>query len=167
MSALVKLLVALLLLLSVCKSDKYACNSAKYDYLPVSDFKIDMDALENGDTVKVISFSDGPWNNNEGEFYYQYIVVSKRTGDTVRVLAPYNHGLENDTKTFIDGKSVLHTTRQDGTKGEILFNAEKVVYNKKDGPVLNEKYSTTIGLLAEVTVQVEGKKSHWWDWIFR
>lgn len=129
-----------------------ACAS-KFDYVPLSEFRIDQNALKNHDTVEVIFASGGPDYNKERKYYYMYIAVSGSTGDTVRVLSLFRYDFGDvgtPTKVFISSNS------QDPTDKAIFKNLaggspQQVVRNKAMPPLPYNMYPTVIGLLAEST----------------
>jgi hypothetical protein len=77
------ILIQLLLLLLGC--------SRNYEYWDISEFKIAPNALEDGEKIKVIYTSQGPDNNDDLEYYYHLIVISKNSGDTINILTTVNN----------------------------------------------------------------------------
>jgi hypothetical protein len=150
MTTLKKLSLAGLLTLTAC--------SFNYDYADLSDFDIDYNALKNGDTVEVIAYSGGP-DEQQKKYYRHYIVVSKSTGDTVRVLDVVQHDfkmLGNKTKVFLPANS---EDPSDKMMFKVLTDGatpEKVVYDKEYDAEVNAKYPTTIGTFLEPTRGMEG-----------
>lgn len=70
-----------------------ACNSSSngpeqsYDYIPLSRFTIDSNAIAAGSAVQIIACSGGKESKKNNINYFQFIVVNKESGDTVRVLS--------------------------------------------------------------------------------
>lgn len=130
-----------------------SCSSHEFDYADLSDFEIDYNSLKNHDTVEVIAYSGGPDYNEKKTYYYHYIVVSKSTGDTVRVLDLSRHSFEKfgtKTKIFIAANSV-----GDADRLMLKFSGEekpeRVVYNKEFPMEVKAKYPTTIGTFVELS----------------
>ena len=80
----------LLLLLFGCSSD--------FEFTLISSFTFDSTALEDGEEIKVIYFSDGPDYNQDHTYYYHYIVVSQKTGKTINILSTDNIGVTPKNK---------------------------------------------------------------------
>lgn len=75
-----------------------------YEYVPLSEYKIDSANIKPDAEVKIIAYSGGEKSEKDNVNYFQFIVVEKQSGDTVRILAPLigitkEAGVENDTYT--------------------------------------------------------------------
>jgi len=111
-----------------------------YEYIPLSQFTIDSNAIEPGSAVQIIAYSGGKESKKKNINYFQFIVVNKKSGDTVRVLtALINVPGDSDkgtytTPTMFDGnKGVFEATFEpkDSTQN-MLINLSTVV-DEKDG----------------------------------
>ena len=155
-----KLLILFALLLALT-----ACNF-NYKFRDITEFKITPEALPNHDQVKVLYFSGYPEFKKDKKCFIYYIVVSKTSGDTVRILAPRQVILENrnNTKFYIAlnsadsiDKFVSRMTSEDTSalrnsrdlKKTDLSPFRKVVSNKKYLNVEAKPYKTVIGYLVD------------------
>ena len=87
-----------------------------YEYIPLSQFTIDSNAVAPGATVQIIAYSGGKESKEHKINYFQFIVVNKESGDTVRVLtALINVPGDSDKGTYTS------PTMFDGNKG--IFEA--------------------------------------------
>ena len=75
-----------------------SCNDKTYKYWDISEFEITENALKNGEKIKILYASQGPDINEDKEYYYHYVIVSKKTGDTVNVLSTKNITLNKLTE---------------------------------------------------------------------
>ncbi|MDB5255838.1 MAG: hypothetical protein JWM14_533 [Chitinophagaceae bacterium] len=75
---------------------------SKYEFWETSKFHMDSTALADNEEVKLLYLSRGPGDNAEREYYYQLIVISQKTGDTVNVLTTADNGItaEDQDKIF-------------------------------------------------------------------
>ena len=81
-------------------------NSAtehKYEYVPLSEYKMEPADIKPDAEVRIIGFSGGDKSENGHVNYFQFIVIDKGSGDTVRILAPListkDADVEHDTYT--------------------------------------------------------------------
>jgi hypothetical protein len=130
-----------------------ACSKYSFDYIPVSGFDIDYEALKNRDTVEVIVYSGGPDYNKEKTYYYHYLVVSKSAGDTARVLSLNRYKLDGDSGRI---KIFLASNSEEPIDKMILqtlgdAKPERVVYNAEYEFEVKAKHPTTIGYFLETT----------------
>lgn len=65
-----------------------------YEYWDLSKFKIDTNALKDGDEIKLLYTSQGPDYNQNQEYYIHVVVVNLKTGDTVNILTTDNNGFD-------------------------------------------------------------------------
>jgi hypothetical protein len=87
-------------MITACMS---GCNGLKqsFDYVPLSRFAIDSNAIAPGSAVQIIAYSGGKESKKNNINYFQFIVVNKKSGDTVRVLtALINVPGESDKGTY-------------------------------------------------------------------
>ncbi len=122
--------------------------------MPVSEFPIKRNALKNHDTVEIVYASGGPDYNQNKQYFYQYIVISQSSGDTVRVLSTprYDFNYSSERKIFISDESTEQMDKiileNFGIKGS---PPEKVIYKKEHDLALNKKIPTTTGIFAETS----------------
>jgi hypothetical protein len=79
------LLVVISFLATACKTGSNEPEHS-YEYIPLSKFTIDSNALESGSTVQIIAYSGGKQSKKNNINYFQFIVVNSASHDTVRVL---------------------------------------------------------------------------------
>ena len=95
----IQLLITLFLLTACMGGSNKAEQS--YEYIPLSKFTIDSNAIASGSAIQILAYSGGEESKKEKINYFQFIVVNKRSGDTVRVLtAIINVPGESDKGTY-------------------------------------------------------------------
>jgi len=145
----------LLLLLFGCSSD--------FEFTTISSFNFDSTALEDGEEIKVIYFSDGPDYNQDQTYYYHYIVVSQKTGKTVNVLSTDNIEVTPSSKDnvynfFSDGSDYTKLIKLDDSAIKHVKNINELenfkpkmlrnVVRNLNYPELNyQSYPTVIGII--------------------
>ena len=85
------------------------CNSRgrpnqTYEYLPLEEYRYAQASIQPGTEVELLAFSGGKEADEKGLYYYQFIVLDKNKGDTLRILTPLisvdeSAGLDNKTFT--------------------------------------------------------------------
>jgi hypothetical protein len=60
----------------------------EFEYVPLEEYTYEKANIQPGTEVELLAFSGGRRNDKEDVYYYQFIVVSKETGDTLRILTP-------------------------------------------------------------------------------
>ena len=82
-----------------------------YTYWDISQFEMKPEALADGEEIKLIYASRGPDNNKDLEYYYHFVVVSQKTGDTVNLLTVINSYVkktDGDTiYNYFDGDNMV------------------------------------------------------------
>lgn len=63
-------------------------NNTDFKYVPLADFKYEPANITSGTEVEILANLDGPSDNGDTVFYYQFIVLNKNNGDTIRILCP-------------------------------------------------------------------------------
>jgi hypothetical protein len=113
------LTVIISLLFTACKSNE---PEHSYEYVPLSQFTIDSNAIDSGSTVQIIAYSGGKESRKDNINYFQFIVVTEGSHDTVRVLtALINVPGDSDKGTYTPPSMF------DGNKG--VFTA---IFEPKD-----------------------------------
>jgi hypothetical protein len=82
---------AITVLLTACgnrKAEKTVQAADDYVYVALKDFKYQPANISPGTEVEILADMGGRENNADTVFYYQFIVINKQTGDTVRILCP-------------------------------------------------------------------------------
>lgn len=127
--------------------------SGGFKYRDISEFKMDTAALHNGEPIQVVYFSGGPDFNQDREFLYHYIVISRETGDTVNVFSSGNFGLENDgAMDFIRYEKYMDTVGiKPGYKNLWSTDIKKVVVNTENSVPTENHFKSIIGSLGKVT----------------
>ena len=101
----------------------------EYEYVPLSDFKDDSLLLKSETPVKLLAFSGGKDNDKDNIIYYQFIVISQVSGDTLNVLTPllkipHYQGMEGGiyvpAPEFNPGKKIFDATFE--RKKDTLLN---------------------------------------------
>ncbi len=59
-----------------------------YKYVPLKEYIYEEASIKPGAEVEILADMGGRPNNADTVFYYQFIVVNKGTGDTIRILCP-------------------------------------------------------------------------------
>ena len=78
--------------------------SEEFKYVPLAELRYDPADIAPGTEVEILANLDGPKNTGDTVFYYQFIVLNKANGDTVRILCPVitvdeEAGIEAKTST--------------------------------------------------------------------
>lgn len=142
--------------------------SSEDKFWEISKFKMDEYALKENEEVKIVYSSRRPINyNEEQDYYFHYVVVSQKTGNTVNVLS----AVENDISTngddvkycFIRANHMRSILSQVGidkpektpainelSKSE-LRKYNKVVRDPKFDHIADNNYPTIIGLIVTVS----------------
>lgn len=76
--------------------------------IPISEFNIDKNILEDGELVKIIYKSNMPDFNKDLTYYVNLIGVSQLTGDTVNILATSvsDITITDHTRNFISSENI-------------------------------------------------------------
>lgn len=151
-------LAALLFLLTSCGST--------YKYWDISKFKMDKNALADGEEIKLLYASGGP-GNNDLDHYLHLIAISQKTGDTVNILTTADNGLTAEDKDkifnyFNEENDVTKISQMDLDKLQDIKNADdidkielkkidKVVRDPKFDYLANNHYPTVIGMIGTST----------------
>jgi hypothetical protein len=103
-----------------------------YEYVPLSEYKVDSANIKPDAEVRIIGFSGGDKSEKDQVNYFQFLVTEKESGDTVRILAPLicitkEAGVENDTYTT--------PSQFDGSKG--VFDAVFVLKDSTQNMMIN------------------------------
>lgn len=155
-------LIIISLLITACMGCSNEPDQS-YEYIPLSHFTIDSNAIEPSSAVQIIAYSGGKESKKKNINYFQFIVVNKKSGDTVRVLAALiNVPGDSDNGTYtspimFDGnKAVFEATFEprDSTQN-MLINLSSVT-GEKDGKLQDMKQivSDTSSTVAEEWVVV-------------
>ena len=137
-----------------------ACTS-QHSFKPLSSYKIDNDALKDGDTIGVLYSSGGPNDNRDKEYLYHLIVTTMDSKDTVNLLVPDISSLEQDrpVKTFISSTSAAYKMmllsaeeRKEVENVNSLKDQsiERVVSNREYAEFEQNHYPTVTGALGEL-----------------
>jgi len=135
------------------------CTSSTYHFRELSEFRLDKNALKDGESVQIIYSSGGPDYNPNLEYYYHLIVVSHETGDTVNVLTTlYNPDETYLTKDFISNENNASKIMQNLDKIKNGSNVNdlstkaitKVASNRDHLKREENNYPSVIGTLGEV-----------------
>lgn len=106
-----------------------------YEYVPLSQFSIDSNAIAPGSAVRIIAYSGGKDSKKNDINYFQFIVLNKESGDTVRVLtALINTPGDSDKGTYTTPSMF------DGSKG--VFDATFEPKNSTQNMVINLSMAT-------------------------
>jgi hypothetical protein len=69
-----------------------SCNSSeKYNdfvYIPLEEYKYEQAIIQPGTELELLAFSGGKKEFGEEIYYYQFLVLDKSTGDTLRIMTP-------------------------------------------------------------------------------
>lgn len=152
-----------LLLLNSCSDD--------FEFTDISSFKFDRSALEDGEEIKVVYFSDGPDYNQDRTYYYHYIVVSQKTGKTVNILSTDNIGVSpsNSDKIYnflSDGSNYTKLSKLDKKALKDVKNIHELenlepkkfkdVVRNLNYPDLNyQSYPTVIGIIGFIRNDID------------
>ncbi|RYZ47703.1 MAG: hypothetical protein EOP49_20580 [Sphingobacteriales bacterium] len=145
--------VAILLLLTAgCISD--------YKFESLSEYTIDHNALEDGDSILVIYCSGGPDDNRDREYYYHLVVTTVDGRDTVNLLTHdiKNINEEQPVKAFISSQSPafklfqanLEDVRDTNIDSIVVKPISRVVRNLDYKHIEDNHYPTVIGMMGEL-----------------
>jgi hypothetical protein len=106
----------------------FGCGS-NYEYWDISHFNMDPNALSDKEEIAVLYTSRAPDYQNDLEHFIHFVVVSRRTGDTVNVLSISNNYLKKG-----DSKKVFHYFGPDNpmSKIDLMRNQGITVQNVND-----------------------------------
>ena len=130
-----------------------ACNNApktkavngtgEFKYVPLADLKYKPADITPGTEVEILANLDGPKDNADTVFYYQFIVLNKNNGDTVRILCPE---ITVDEEAGVEGKTSTTPLLFDMSKGittaffELIDSSKSLLLN---GENMDKLVSTT------------------------
>jgi len=106
--------------------------SEDFKYVPLEDFKYKPADISPGTEVEILANLDGPKNSGDTVFYYQFIVLNKNNGDTVRILCPE---ITVDEDAGIEGKTSTTPLLFDISKGvttaffELIDSSKSLLLN--------------------------------------
>lgn len=144
----------------------YSCNGDVYEYWDISKFKLEPDALKDGEEVKILYTSRGPDSNRDLKYYIQIVAVSKETGDTVNILTTSDNGFkkedgdkvfnyfnENNYMTKLgympeDADKIKHVKDFDNIQAPKI---DKVARDPRYDYIANNKFPTVKGSVGTVT----------------
>jgi hypothetical protein len=138
----------------------------KHDFWNISEFKIDNNALEDNEEIKII-YSSGSFDYNKDlEYYIHLIAVSQKTRDTVNILTLANPliTIENKDEVFnffnqdnalskliqIDIESIKDISNINEINNKPTKKIEKVVRDPKFDHIAINQYPTIIGSIGNV-----------------
>jgi hypothetical protein len=148
--------VLIFLIISSCES--------KYKFWDISKFKIDKNALEDYEEIKLLYSSRGPDDNEYLNYYIHLVVVSQKTGDTVNILTTIQNEITTEdkdkvfnffnednivTKRFhmdIENHQEFNIEDEDFEKME-LKKIDKVARDPKFDYIADNNYPTIIGTI--------------------
>jgi hypothetical protein len=116
-------------------------NKQRIEYVPLSKYKIDNADIKPDAEVKIIAYSGGKKSEKDNVNYFQFIVINKESGDTLRILAPLicitkEAGVENDTYStpalFDRSKGVIDAVY------EVKDSTQNMIVNLDASPVPGE-----------------------------
>lgn len=114
---------------------------------------MDTAALHEGEAVDVVYFSSGPDYNQDREYLFHYIVISRQTGDTVNVFSAGYFGIKsNESMDFILYNKGTDTIGvKPGVKNLWTTDIKKVVVNTENSIPDENHFKSIIGSLGKVT----------------
>ena len=122
-----------------------------FKYVPLADLKYKPAEISPGTEVEILANFDGPKNNGDTVFYYQFIVLNKNNGDTVRILCPE---ITVDEDAGIEGKTSTTPLLFDISKGvttaffELIDSSKSLLLNGENMErLVNTNDSITINHL--------------------
>ena len=122
---------------------KVVDNNTDFKYVPLADFKYNAADISAGTEVEILANFDGPKDNGDSVFYYQFIVLNKKNGDTIRILCPE---ITVDEEAGIGGKTSTTPLLFDMSKGvntaffELIDSSKSLLLN---GENMDKLVSTT------------------------
>lgn len=152
------LIFAVIILLGISQ-----CNNP-YEYWDISKFRIDTNALKDGEKIRLIYSSRGPDFNRDLEYYIHIVAVSQKSGDTVNILTTSLNDLTNHvadkTYNFFDLNNPITRLSQLNVQDTSLANGirklddlnnlqmkkiSKVARDPKFDRIADNNYPTVIG----------------------
>ena len=133
-----------------------ACNNNHgYKFWDISKFNLVDTALKNNEPIKLFYSSRGPNNNDDFDYYFHIIAISLKTGDTVNILTPVEHGftLEDKEKEFnyFDRNDIatrnLYLSRDEPQKDYSTKKIQKVARDPNFDKIADNKFPTVIGTI--------------------
>lgn len=128
-------LLLLSLILLACNNapeTKAVDKNADFKYVQLADFKYKVADISPGTEVEILASLDGPKDNGDTVYYYQFIVLNKKSGDTIRILCPE---ITVDEEAGIDGKTSTTPLLFDMSKGvttafyELIDSSKSLLLN--------------------------------------
>ena len=110
-------LLLLCLIFLACNNSpesKIVENNRDFKYVPLAEFKYNTADITPGTEVQILANLDGPKDNGDTVYYYQFIVINKKNGDTIRILCPE---ITVDVEAGIDAKTSTTPLLFDMSKG--------------------------------------------------
>lgn len=143
----------------------------KYEFWEISKFKIDNNALEDNEAIKLLYTSHGPDYNKELKYYIHLIAVSQKSGDTVNILttAHYRITREDEDKIFnffnqdnvaskliqMDLDKIQDIKHIDAINKKEMKKIDKVARDPKFDDIADNNYPTIIGSIGTFTPNKE------------
>ena len=118
-------------------------GTGEFKYVPLADLKYKPADITPGTEVEILANLDGPKDNADTVFYYQFIVLNKNNGDTVRILCPE---ITVDEEAGVEGKTSTTPLLFDMSKGittaffELIDSSKSLLLN---GENMDKLVSTT------------------------
>ena len=118
----------------------------KHDYWSMEQFKLEENALANGESVSVVYYSRGAFSEDYNQDYYMHAVVtSQESGKKVNVLTFGNSELSKITND--DNSMIFYNEPQQ--EGETFPTHDRVARDKRFDRVADNNYPTVIGVLVK------------------
>lgn len=136
--------IALSTIITACTGGAKGSEQS-FEYVPLSQYTIDSNAIEPGTPVQIIGYSGGQVSSKNNTNYFQFIVLNKETADTVRVLAALinapgdsDKGIYTSPTMFDANKGVFDATFEpaDSTQNLMLNVTSAVTGEDSDGQAL-------------------------------
>jgi hypothetical protein len=99
----------------------FSCNGDVYKYWELSKFRLDKNALKDGEEIKILYTSRGPDYNKDLKYYIHIVAVSQETGDTVNILTFSDNGFKME-----DGDKVFNYFDENNHITKIGHSLEKI-----------------------------------------
>jgi hypothetical protein len=129
----------------------------------ISKFRMNKDALQDNEEIKLIYTSQSPDSNNELKYYIHLIAVSQKTGDTVNILTTADNGLSMNDKdkifnyfnqdnvafklSQIDLENLKDIDHVDDISKIEANKIDKVARDPKFDNIADNNYPTVIGII--------------------
>jgi len=147
-----------LFLLIFCTLLLISCNNG-YEFWDISKFKMDENALEDYEKVKILYTSRGPDNNSDLDYYVHLIAVSQKSGDTINILSAFENYLTDGDKDsvfiflsqnhvgnkIIQSDKIMDITKITDIEKIPLKKINKVARDPRFDYIANNNYPTVIG----------------------